>query len=73
MAIQKVTSISRSKMFGLLLFGASQCVRLRSEAAKARLPHELRHAPVLIITESNALEFDDLILLNSFMDSAYDQ
>ena len=48
---------------------APQAVLVRSAAAKARLPFELRNGLVLTIEESKGLEFDDVFLWNFLTDS----
>jgi len=56
---------------GGVAFGATQCVLVRTEEAKKKLPQELQSALVLTIEQSKGLEFDDVIMVNFFADSAY--
>ena len=51
-------------------FGARQAVLVLNEAAKARLPAELRTGSVVhTVFEAKGLEFDDVLLYNFFADS----
>jgi len=54
-------------------FGAHQAVLVRSQAAKERLPVELRTALVLTIFESKGLEFDEVFIFDFFADSPADE
>ena len=47
---------------GVTEMGANQAVLVRTEAAKARLPPELRNGLVLTVEESKGLEFDDVCI-----------
>ena len=46
---------------------------VRCEAAKARLPFELRNGLVLTVEQSKGLEFDDVCLFDFFSDSPADK
>ncbi|CAJ1354122.1 unnamed protein product [Effrenium voratum] len=54
-----------------IAFGASQCVLVRSEDSRAKLPEGLKNSLVLTVEQSKGLEFDDCILVNFFKDSLY--
>ena len=58
---------------GLTEMGANQAVLVRCEAAKARLPFELRNGLVLTVEQSKGLEFDDVCLFDFFSDSPADK
>ena len=52
---------------------AEQAVLVRCEAAKARLPFELRNGLVLTVEQSKGLEFDDVCIFDFFSDSPADK
>ena len=54
-------------------FGAQQCVVVRNDAARMKLPLYIRdNAVVLTPSEAKGLEFDDVLLYNFFTDSEGD-
>lgn len=54
-----------------IAFGASQCILVRNEESRKRLPKVLSNSLVLTVEQSKGLEFDDCILVNFFKDSLY--
>ncbi|CAE7306796.1 TRANK1, partial [Symbiodinium sp. CCMP2592] len=56
-----------------IAFGASQCILVRNEASRKKLPQSLSNALVLTVEQSKGLEFDDCILVNFFTDSMYEE
>ncbi|CAE6946718.1 TRANK1 [Symbiodinium natans] len=54
-----------------IAFGASQCILVRNEESRKKLPKSLSNALVLTVEQSKGLEFDDCILVNFFTDSLY--
>lgn len=43
--------------------GANQVILVRTAAAKAKIPADLRDGLVLLVEESKGLEFDDVLIL----------
>eukprot|EP00439_Symbiodinium_sp_Y106_P021745 s118_g2.t1 len=56
-----------------IAFGASQCILVRNEASRKKLPQSLSNALVLTVEQSKGLEFGDCILVNFFTDSMYEE
>ena len=50
-------------------FGAQQCIIVREQASKERLPLDLRSGLVCTVFESKGLEFEDVLIYNFFKDS----
>ena len=50
-------------------FGAQQCIIVREQASKDRLPPDLRSGLVCTVFESKGLEFEDVLIYNFFKDS----
>jgi superfamily I DNA/RNA helicase len=50
-------------------FGCNQCVIVRDQETKKKLPPFLKQALCLTVYEAKGLEFDDVILYNFFADS----
>jgi len=53
-------------------FGAHQCILVRNQEAKARLPREFDSCLAMTVLESKGLEFDDVFIWDFFADSRAD-
>jgi ATP-dependent exoDNAse (exonuclease V) beta subunit len=65
----QVLLLGSNKSNAQIEFGAQQCIIVREQASKERLPPDLRSGLVCTVFESKGLEFEDVLIYNFFKDS----